>query len=297
MTKIKGLISAVLLFTGIFSSCTQEGEKMSVLSVNALLEVPTKGQITSFADGDQIGLLVTDLDGGNYDNCDCSFNVSGTLGSGIWSLNGDIVLLSPASVYAYYPYNSTVTDGTAVPVEAASQTDYLYAEKGMADVNNPVVTFKMKHALALLKFSINKDNYTGIGKITQVSLKNIGTSGKLNAYSGEITSVKQGNETYKCNYTLSESDISIGAIVLPSLTTGTIVVFTIDGTDYTYEVAPGVALQGKENVYALTINQDTKTMLNVGSVVVESWGKGEAYAGNLANNEVSVDTEILSVKL
>jgi len=62
MTKIKGLISAVLLFTGIFSSCTQEGEKMSVLSVNALLEVPTKGQITSFADGDQIGLLVTDLD-------------------------------------------------------------------------------------------------------------------------------------------------------------------------------------------------------------------------------------------
>ena len=99
----------------------------------------TRGIITNFTDNDRIGLFLTDGELGlNYQENAEAANVPAMYQQGSWKVEKDLVLSEEGTAFAYYPYNSKVTDGTVVPLEIESQTDYLYATPAVVDEKNPI---------------------------------------------------------------------------------------------------------------------------------------------------------------
>ena len=141
------------------------------LSVSAV-GTDSRSIITSSAlhEGAEIGISLTGSDG-TYD---------GTLYSNVrfiadqtWTSETDVMVsASSATLHAYYPYSDEVTDLSRIPVETASQTDYLYALPA-SDINNrnADVNISMQHALAAMKFTVSRGTYTGPGSITAITVQ------------------------------------------------------------------------------------------------------------------------------
>ena len=110
----------------------------------------------TFEQGDQVGLY---MDGTGYDN------ILYTCGGTTWSTDGDDLYWPDAGTYtfrAYYPYEETVADETAVPVTLSADqgdTDKLTANDymwGTADraASNGAVSLTLDHKMSLLKLDI-----------------------------------------------------------------------------------------------------------------------------------------------
>lgn len=290
-------ISAMLFVVTLFSSCEEQTKSTNdtkLLSVNVKVLTPTKAEKKAFTEGDQIGMFIVGTSGQNYDDCTCSFNLQGVLTGSDWVLHQSVYLREErGTIFAYYPYNNALTDSLAIPIETVSQTDYMFAIPTVVDVKNPIATLKMKHALSLTKFTINKDGYTGVGKISGIVMRKIIKTGTLNCRTGVIQEGVRGNEAYSCDFTLSDDvPLTIGMISIPMTVTATQAIFTIDNVEYSYELAPSIWEQGKETTYTLTIKPETKTLLSVGSVSVVRWGAGGSYEGNLTNEGFDVGGEV-----
>lgn len=280
------------------SSCTQEENtgNTAKLRIFPTLENPTRAIMNNFVNGNQIGLFVMAADGGNYNDCDCGFNAMASLNASVWTVNQNIELTSAkADIYAYYPYKAGL-NSTTIPVEVASQTDYLFATKTTADVNNPTATIPMKHALALNSFVLKKGSYSGIGKVTKIELKNTKTEGTLDVKTGEvIVGNTKASMSAECNVVLNDNVQKISAIMMPVTITESDNItarFTIDGEVYSYEISPTTWAPGNENIYTLGIKEDTKKLFEIGSVEINPWGVGAQYDGNLTNDKFDVDVDI-----
>lgn len=285
-----------MLSVGMLTSCGDDestAEKISVLSINRA-EVLNPSIKNTFVKGDEIGIFVVDEAGGAYNDCPCSWNNKATLSDNGWKIEKDIYLNEKGgTMKSYYPYNVEVAQPTQIPVESATQTDYLYSGSISVNAGNPVATLQMKHALASVKFVIKKDGYAGEGKISEVSLQGINTGGMLNITSGEIAVNKKGNESYKGDFLLKESPVTIGIIALPQSVTSTTVVLLLDGEKYGYKLPEGDWKQGKEITYTLGINTAGKNLFEIGSSSIEEWGAGGSYEGNLVPG-IEINTEIQS---
>lgn len=151
------------------------------------MEVVTRGIITSFTDNDKIGIFLTNGElGSNYQDDANAANLPATY-RGSWKVDKEISITEPGVAYAYYPYSNKVTDGTAVPVEITSQTDYLYARKATVSKENPIAEIGMKHALSLVSVRIRKNDYQHVGKLTKIEVLDILQSGTMNIATGEVT--------------------------------------------------------------------------------------------------------------
>lgn len=281
---------------GFFASCNKEEAKNGTTSTSVLsigrAEVLTRSGKDTFVQGDQIGLFVLDEGGLKYNDCECSWNNKATLETTDWKLERSISLDSKTgTVRAYYPYSELITSPTQIPIESASQTDYLFSKPVKVNAENPIVTLQMQHALSLVKLVINKDGYSGEGKISGVSLQGINTEGMLDITSGEIVISKTGNESYKGDFTLSDSPVTIGIIVMPQTITSTTVLLSIDGERYGYKLPIGELSQGKETTYTLGIDTSGKKMFEIGSSTIDDWGSGGSYEGDLVPG-VDIGTEI-----
>lgn len=82
----------------------------------------------------------------------------------------ELAVTVPGTVYGYYPYSDKVVDGKVMPVEIASQTDYLYARKAMVDEKNPIAQIGMQHALSLVSVRIRKMIINTQGKLRRLKL-------------------------------------------------------------------------------------------------------------------------------
>lgn len=87
---------------------------------------------TDFATNDMMGLFLYKSTGWGeeYPRFSAQNNKSTKTASG-WSLDNDIYLLQDkAYIWAYYPYNVNVTDGTRIPVpiSTTSHVDYLWGK-------------------------------------------------------------------------------------------------------------------------------------------------------------------------
>ena len=112
--------------------------------------------------GAQVGVT---LSGTGYDAyTNVCYTASGTGTSQSWAGSDDVLLTSStAKLYSYYPYSSTVSSD-AIPVETASQTDYLYGTPvtGISEAKASTgVT--LNHALANLKITVAKGSHAGTG--------------------------------------------------------------------------------------------------------------------------------------
>lgn len=283
-----------ILASGMFISCgnddTVSGKK-NVLSINRA-EVLTRSTKDTFEQGDEIGIFVLDEMGSKYNDCFCSWNNKATLLENGWKIEKNIYLNEKdGTMKAYYPYNTEVAQPTQIPVESATQTDYLYSRSISVNVENPVVTLQMQHALTLVKLVIKKDGYLGEGDVTGVSLQGINKEGTLDISTGEIRISKTGNESYKGAFKLTDEPLIIGIIALPQIVTSTTVLLYLDGERYGFKLPEGEWTQGKETTYTLGINTVGKKLFEIGSSSIDEWGTGDSYEGDLAPG-VDIGTEI-----
>lgn len=277
-----------------------QGDKPTLLDVSTNIEVTSRSQtgkpVNSFISGDEIGLFVSSGSVNSpYNSIASNKNVKSTFTT-VWTQATPVYLSSAkATIYAYYPYSASVTDGTAVDIDHTSQTDYMYAT-AVSNINNrqPRAAITMNHALSLVQFDFKKENYTGAGSLTAITIANKsgGTSlvstGKLNLATGQITKGASKEPVTKATNlpqtigTWNENTFP-KMLVIPTAATaaaGDIVFsFTVDGQVYNWPVPVGTAWeQGKKNTYTVTIKG---TALEVSPVTITPWGAGKTDSGTI----------------
>lgn len=290
--KKKRILSIALLGVTL-CSCNEKDVTLPELKVNVQIEKLTRAEKEQFQSGDAIGLFIQDKNEDNYNQCDCSFNNKVTYTGSQWALSSTINAGSESgSVFAYYPYKQTLPSIDKIPVESASQIDYLYANKTTVNTKNPNITLRMQHALSLVRFIIKKEGYDGKGVVSRMALQNIPTSGMMDSRTGHITVSNIGNQSYTGDYRLTEqAPLVLSVIALPLSVTSTTAYITIDGEKYRYELSPSNWTAGKITSYTLQIDTATNTLFAVENTTIESWTSGENYTGNLTNEGFQVDHE------
>ena len=232
------------------------------------------GLITSatLPDASEIGIK---LDG--YDDADnIKFTAATVDAKQVWNPASDIVLdENKGTLYAYYPY-AAGTNLTAITVETASQTDYLYATPvtGISETkaNADVV---MNHVLTNINLSFADGTYAGVGNITSVSVSGdgIATGGTFNAaqetpgfvadsYTGVGDAITNTTAT-----TLGGNAIDI-MVVSNDAEKPITIAATIDGVEYTATTTAVELAKGNSYQYTLTLNS---TFLSVSRVTVTPW--------------------------
>ena len=224
--------------------------------------------------GSQVGVT---LSGTGYDAyTNVCYTASGTGTSQSWAGSDDVLLTSSAAtLYSYFPYSSTVSSD-AIPVETASQTDYLYGTPvtGISEAKASTgVT--LNHALANLKITVAKGSYAGTGAVTKISVSGAGiaTGGTFNAATATPGYTAYSGEGSPVERTLSSSlGTPVDLMVVPTGTSaGVTFTVTVDGTDYT-ATSSAVALQmGAAYAYTLTLNS---SFMAVSSFGVAGWSTG-----------------------
>lgn len=278
----------------------EQGDQPTLLNVTTNIEVASRSvtgrPVNSFVSGDEIGLFVSSgAVNSPYNGVASNKNVKSTFTT-VWTQATPVYLSSlMATIYAYYPWNAAATDGTAIDIDHTSQTDYMYATP-VTNINNrqPRAAITMNHALSLVQFDFKKENYTGVGSLTAISIANKtgGTSlistGKLNLTNGAITKGASKEPVTKAT-NLPQTIGTWNEITFPKMlviptsstaTAGDIVIsFTVDGQVYKWNVPAGTAWeQGKKNTYTVTIKG---TALEVSPVTITPWGNGDSGNGTI----------------
>ena len=241
----------------------------------------------------KIGVFVTSASGGDYDGHsynNIAFTANGSDASQKWNGFSIALSMNEGKCYAYYPYSSSVTDMTNIPVSTSGQDDYMYATAATVNANNTTASLKMKHALSAVRFMIKKGTYAGIGQVTAVSVKSsaLGTSGTLNAKSGEVTSVSGKGSTISVSKSLklSTSTQNVDVIVVPTGSAADLTLsVTLDGKTYSTVVSGAAVTKANCNKYTLTVNAGE---LALSGVEIGDWGYNDSGAPTIAAGSYKV---------
>lgn len=273
-----------------FTACTSEQEEqildlpssqsMLKLNVNTAEITAARALIEStyLPDKSEIGVTLLATDGNSYDGksyTNIKFAAAGTEESQTWTGSSNILLSATAgNVYAYYPYSSSVTDITKIPVETDSQTDYMYATK-VSDIydGEPNANIKMNHALAAIRFALKKGTYTGTGTVTSVSVKSsaVATGASMNSKDGSLNSFTGSDAEISVTkgISLTTSEQNADVIVVPTGTNAALTLkVVIDGKSYS--VTTDALSLSKGNIYKYTVTVNS-TSLDLSGVTVGDW--------------------------
>ena len=240
--------------------------------------------------GSEIGVcVVADADGGNYDGIttgytNVAYRAAGESTAQTWGPAdaSKQILLSgtPGKAIAYYPYASTVTDYTAIPVDIADQTDWMYSgEVGPLTDAAPLAEFVMNHALTALNVNFVRDAaYTGEGEVTALTVTSDGlaTNGTFSAVDGAFASTSGAGSAVSvidAAFTLTSgaANQENPYMFVPTTdeTKDFTVTATVDGKAYNVGVAMNEAFApGK--MYKLNVKV-TNTGLTVSKVTLVDW--------------------------
>lgn len=224
--------------------------------------------ITKLEDGDAMNVFITEET--VSESQQQVQNYKAVCQGGVWRGTPAIELGSSAKgyLYAVYPYQVTSVKINAVPVDITSQTDYLYSGSGVTvSRNNPKAVLTMKHALSALAFNIKNDNYTGEGKLQQISIsgKPICTSGTLDVSSGTVKGTASAKYEYVCNVNILqdgwEEDIP-AFFCIPFMSSGSdvTVTFKIDSEDYSCQLPKYGIVGGMKYVFYLSLTEQGLTI-------------------------------------
>lgn len=244
------------------------------------IEPATRGIITNFTDNDRIGVYLTDGElGTNYQDNPEAANLPAMYMQGNWKVEKDIELTEEGTAFAYYPYSNDIADATAIPLEIATQTDYLYATSSIVDKKNPIAQVGMKHALTLVSIRIRKNDYQHTGKLSKVEVLDVQETGTMNIATGEITRTG-ANTTYSVDRDLVLDDndlVKTQMIMLPMTISeaGGNVRFrmTIDDKYYIWDVPKSHIWEaGKEYTYTLNLSKTPEELPDL-ELDVDYWSK------------------------
>lgn len=226
------------------------------------MEVVTRGIITQFTDNDRIGLFLTNGElGSNYQDDVNSANIPATY-RGSWKVDKEISITEPGVAYAYYPYSNQVTDGTAVPVEIASQTDYLHARTANFSKENPIAEIGMKHALSLVSVRIRKNDYQHVGKLTKIEVLDVLQSGTMNIGTGKVMgSGSPATYSVEPNLLLDDNELEKTKMIMLPVVVGEAsgnmrFQITVDEKVYVWDIPKSHIWEaGKEYTYTLNLSK------------------------------------------
>lgn len=176
----------------------------------------------------------------------------------------EIWLDREATIYAFYPYQST-SDITNIPLSLSPQTDYLATTSAiLASRSNPSIHIILDHLLAKIQIRIDGS------KDLTYTITNIETSGTYNLSGNNLSVSTPGTVTS------SGSE----ALIFPAREKSLSMSISYNGKSYNY-VAPSKTYEsGKEYTYNLKIN-DSKELVIVGEVEVNPWQVGGNYEGTV----------------
>jgi hypothetical protein len=246
--------------------------------------------ISQFNAGQSIGIYGTGGEVGIlYENKKEYANIKSTFDGDNWNMEKKLILhYDPVTLFAYYPYNDTIADGKAIPIDIKKQIDYMYGthdkEQPKINVENPFVRIVMRHAMSQLQFNIKKDILTVPVRLTKIEIRGTGekgikTKGTYDCQTGKI----QEEGDFGC-ISISDAGINIPyiydernirrMIVMPTVieNTGDIkLVLTINGQEYEYAVPATTWRQGQRNIYNIIYRAGE---VIVDSVSINTWQDG-----------------------
>ena len=218
----------------------------------------------AFPDKTEVGLTLVDAGGSKYDNItynNIKATAAGTSEAQTWTLASDMLLSGTSgTLYGYYPYLSSVTDITQIPVETASQTDYMYAEPvtGLSEKNHEAVMV-YKHMMMGVRLNIVRGpDYEGDGIISSVTVTSDGIrdKGTFNARTGEYTAFTDATTSVTRNLSMSLGAGNIDFLVVPieGQTASLSFNVTVDGEMYSTQDASVTFTKGQLLQWTLTLN-------------------------------------------
>ena len=312
--KAKGIFISALTAMAALTGCNEDenivsrtkGNELCIsTTVPALTRAPIEG--TQLPEHSQIGVSLLNPDGSDYDGKAQYKNVpykSETLANGTsWSSTNPIIL-SPTTgkAVAYYPYSATISDIAAIPVETASQTDYLYSDwvNGLS-FDNPQANFAMNHALCAVQINLVNAGYTaGPGEVTQLSVASpaLATTASLNANTGTLSAFAGQGDAITVDKAITLTGESQGTkiIAIPTgIRDNLTVKVVVDGATSTVPVTVNHPFaQGKAYVVNLKV-KDAKTPVELVSVTVKDWV--QEVVGDFNASPTQKDNYIIQVDI
>ena len=146
---------------------------------------------SKFGNDVSLGLYLTKEDGSSaydtpYNNVKYTSSTSGI--NQVWTASSPILLTpTKGNLYAYYPYNSSYKNISAIPINITENKDVMWATPKTDIYNaNRSVSLQMNHALSVVQLSLKKGDYSGTGTIESISIQGdcMAKTGSLNAKDG-----------------------------------------------------------------------------------------------------------------
>lgn len=233
---------------GITKALSVSSTSMDAFATRAATELTT--------DGAAIGMFLKDDAGSGYvaaDNSNVKY-VYTAANTPKWggATTADVIYLNNnnAQVCAYYPYDATVTDATAVALlsqenllDGSKDLSYSIYNAGTLNNTNNEIALTMNHAYAKITFSITRDqSYAGTCAITNVKLEDVTNpdskiiaSSTLNITDGTYSSPTFGAVNISVDATTAvfdgiatPEDVSVLMVPVAALDDLTKISFTVD---------------------------------------------------------------------
>lgn len=283
MKKIKILFVVLVLF--MLGGCSymeypEENVKTGpTLSVSSASVVATTGgtRTTNTISEGSMGIFRLPTNGYSAQN-----NVQYDCIGAEWIKNTEDIYLNnnPATVCAYYPYSSSITDPSSIPLSSQkydATVDLCYGNGAQNPSNFASnVSFNMEHAYARMTFNITRSpNYSGTGLISNISITNDGLkkSGVLNITDGSYTSEANGTVAFDPGIKSIDpgTTVSTSALLIPVAGLSGSLLFSFDVDGQTKEVKVDVGLSTDLNGLAtLKAGYNYQINFTLGTSLVES---------------------------
>ena len=288
------LLSQLLCIGAVFTACTddevvnQTDKAPLQVSVNTSLAKQSRAIVHGewLPSGSIIGVSLFDTEGDDYDGqgyYNIQYKATGAEEDQTWSSMGVTPTISAneAVLVAYHPYNDDEDiDIFAMPVEIASQTDYMYSGPVTGITNaSPKADIVLDHALTSIRVKLVLGDFTGDASVSEIAVASpaLASSATLNAVDGSLDNIAgQGDKfTLPVDFDLVAGGTDNDIMFVPdaSVVSGvTIVSATIGGKKYTAGIEFDEAYkQGYIYTYTLTLNNSGFAVTKVN---VNPWEQG-----------------------
>ena len=295
------LLSQLLCIGAVFTACTDDevvnqADKAPLqVSVNTSLAKQSRSIVHGewLPSGSTIGVSLFDTEGDDYDGqgyYNIQYKGNGEEEDQVWSSMGvtPAVSANEAVLVAYHPYNDDEDlDITAIPVEIASQTDYMYSGPVTGITNAaPKADIVLDHALTAIRVKLVLGDFTGDASVSEIAVASpaLASTATLNAADGSLDNIAgQGDKfTLPVDFGLVAGGTDNDIMFVPdaSVELGvTTVSATIGGKKYTAGIEFDQAYkQGYIYTYTLTLNNSGFAVTKVN---VNPWEQGNDDAATL----------------
>ena len=288
------LLSQLLCIGAVFTACTDDevvnqADKAPLqVSVNTSLAKQSRAIVHGewLPSGSTIGVSLFTPEGDDYDEqgyYNIQYKAAGAEEDQVWSSMGvtPAVSANEAVLIAYHPYNDDQDLGiAAIPVEIASQTDYMYSGLVTGITNAaPKADIVLDHALTAIRIKLVLGDFTGDASVSEIAVASpaLASAATLNAVDGSLNNITgQGDKfTLPVDFGLVTGGTDNDIMFVPdaSVESGiTTVSATIGGKKYTAGIEFDERYkQGYIYTYTLTLNNSGFAVTKVN---VNPWETG-----------------------